>query len=189
MTATDPPDSQGDESPLRKAAALGDSAAMWQLAHALRDDVEGAHWQRRALEATYPRATAPGISVSSDLFPLAYDGKPWRGARWSVQVVSQDLRAVTALQRASERFMYAAEDGRELTEEEMDQNNLSMPALATASWVSPVRSDDDGDPYVTLDLDTLVAPLLARTLIEIVIDELVRAGVEQAHVQSPPLRR
>jgi hypothetical protein len=179
------------------AAARGPFDLFWRIADYYcldardPDREEARTWWMRALSLAYPRWDAPRIRISRFLFaPIVIDGRAGYGMDFGVVVRSADPeRAAAALSAAAERFSVTTADGRELPDRRDVDAGVETSddwTSYTPNWISDVILDQRG-PSLTIDCKDIVAPGMARTMIEILIHELLRAGVSEALVTSPQL--
>ncbi|MDI1462948.1 hypothetical protein QEZ54_18380 [Catellatospora sp. KI3] len=162
-----------------RAAQLGGPDAAWWIAHAYAYAFDGRsrQWLRRAVGT---ESDPDGIAVDHGTLAIVLDHGYPTHQRWRVRVRSDDrARAVAALTAACARVMCVAEDGREFGPDEDlpvldgDGHELYTPNHAAV--------DDTGAvPELHLDCKDGVMPLLARTVIRIVAQELRAAGLPWA---------
>ena len=151
-----------------------------------------AGWMMRSLRLEFPRVDAPRIRVSGELFaPIVLNDCAGYGHDTSVQVASrQSEEATRALERASARFGRVTLDGREFaTDVELE---AAAPAgedgwdvYYTPNFVSGV-THEQGHPSLRMDWKDNMAPTMARTMIHILIDELINGGVSSAIIRPRP---
>jgi hypothetical protein len=89
-------------------------------------------------------------------------------------------RAAVALGYAAERFMFASERG-EFTREEMENDDGDW---YTPSYVSEVRLSREG-AWCYVDCKGEIPPSLRCTLLLILVEELVCAGITNCRIESP----
>jgi hypothetical protein len=168
----------------------GDDAERWWRRSAEcadRADGAGAEMMRRAVAAEFP---PPGgrVRVDPATFALVVDGFGYLSHQdFSVQVVAGD-GAAAALAAAAARFMAVGADGAEYrTDEERWAAEAadSEGRFYTPNFVSPVQPHPDG-PWLWLDCKDATMPLMARTMLRILVQELHRAGVGDALVRPAP---
>ncbi|MCZ7438770.1 hypothetical protein O7598_20325 [Micromonospora sp. WMMC241] len=133
-------------------------------------------WMRRAITAEWAGCeftVDPGVFGVYD-----YHGTgDVTGQAFEVQVSAEPAEAArTALEAAALRFPLVNEIGVEC--EEYDDE------LYTPNYVSDVR-DDVAGPWLGMDCKDGVMPLMARTDIRIVVEELRRAGATSGRIFSP----
>ncbi len=156
---------------------------LWRAADACAADdadlVQASFWMRRAVAA---ESDPDGITVDPGTLCVVVDGDHADHQRWEIAVASDDpARAVAALTAAEDRLMLVLEDGRELSEEEADD------VLGETDLYSPnYAAVDDTVPRVWMDCKGAIMPLLARTALRIVAEELRTAGLPRAHLFTPP---
>jgi hypothetical protein len=166
------------------AAAAGSPDMYWRITEEQNENgyaTKARAWMRRAIRAEYPPQANGGIQVDPSTFGIRLDGDGFLlGQDFSAQVVSPDSqRAITALAAASRRFMYVTGDGRESTPDDPaggDWRNY------TPNYVSDPQDHPDG-PTIECDCKDGVMPLMARTMIRILVEELRTAGVDHAQIR------
>jgi hypothetical protein len=166
------------------AAAAGSPDMYWRITEEQNENgyaTKARAWMRRAIRAEYPPQANGGIQVDPSTFAIRLDGDGFLlGQDFSAQVVSADpQRAITALAAASQRFMYVTGDGRESTPDDPaggDWRNY------TPNYVSDPQEHPDG-PTIECDCKDGVMPLMARTMIRILVEELRTAGVDHAQIR------
>ncbi|WP_432573371.1 hypothetical protein [Kineococcus sp. SYSU DK005] len=130
----------------------------------------------------------PVVEVDPALFganPRDLDGDT-QDTSLQVRVSSdQAERAAHALASVVPRFYFVVEDGRELSEEEMERNYLLPRPLESPGWVSDVYRHPDG-PYVVIDNNGYMEPEAGRTTAGLVVEALRRAGVTGARLTPAP---
>jgi hypothetical protein len=175
------------------AVKRGGSAWAWLATDAYRQDPMWYRaWMARAIGLDYPRPEAPGIQIAPHTIEPV-DASDWDMSPVSAcfQVAETSDAVVLALGRAAPRLTRIDERGREYAsdEEAMDvlygENAPRRPdgeALFTTGWASDPLLDDPRGPYLLTNTPDHVFGPMARTMIRIVVDELVDAGVTEAHV-------
>jgi len=175
------------------AVALGGSTWAWLATDAyIQDPLRYREWMARAIGAEYPRPEAPGIHVAPDTVePI--DASDWDMSPISAcfQVAETTDAVLTALGAASARLGRVDERGREYASDEELIELVHGPgtprrpdgeALLTSGWAGDPGLDDPRGPYVLTDTNGGMWGPMARTLIRIVVDELLDAGVTDAHI-------
>jgi hypothetical protein len=176
-----------------RAIELGGSVWAWLATEAYDQDP---HLYRaaiaRAITTDYPRPDAPGIQVAPDTIgPLDDDDWHMSPVAASFQVRNTSDAVQRALARATDRLGLVDERGREYaSDEEFDQivNAPDGPRrpdgdlLFTVEWTGLEDDDPDGGPYILTSVPDLVSGPMMRTMIRIVVDELIDAGITQAHL-------
>lgn len=165
------------------AAAASTPDMYWQIAQEHNENGYATNtraWMRRAIRAEYP-PHADGIQVDPATFGIRLDDDGvLLGQDFSAQVVSPaPAKTVTALAAASRRFMYVTGDGREIPADDPiggDWRNY------TPNYVSDPQDHPDG-PAIECDCNDGVMPLMARTMIRILVEELHTAGVDRAQIR------
>ncbi|MFD0742040.1 hypothetical protein ACFQ1L_09275 [Phytohabitans flavus] len=140
----------------------------------------------RAIAAEYP-LRAGGVGVDPSTFAITLDERGvLLGQDFSVQVVSTDPEtAKVALAAAGKRFMLVTADGREYSTED----ELWQRVKADDSWrtYSPNNVSDPQDhpagPRIYCDCKDGVMPLMAATMIRILVQQLRAAGIDQAQIR------
>lgn len=176
-----------------RAVSLGGGTWAWLATDAYCDDpVRYPRWMARAIDAEYPRPDAPGVHVAPDTI------RPIYASDWDMAPVAASFRVaeatdavVAALGKASPRLTRVDERGREYASDEelMDAVHGEAAPLRpdgearyTTGWTSDPLHDDAGGAYLlTKGRDRVWGPM-ARTMIRIVVDELLDAGVTEAHL-------
>nr|BEK71528.1 hypothetical protein KPHV_87550 [Kitasatospora purpeofusca] len=163
-----------------RAAALGGPDMAWRIAAATQwIPTQAGHWMSQAVLTT---GEPGGITVDPGLLRISGgdDGDPLV-QHWEIAVRSaQHDTALTALTAARHRLWAVLEDGTELPPDEaedlIDDTDLYSPNyVATKPDV----------PSVWLDCKGAVLPLMARTVLRIVTEELKNAGIHQAVLFTP----
>jgi hypothetical protein len=179
----------------KHAVRLGSPDVVWTIAeHYWTDGWEHSPgrlklWMERAIDLTYPRRDAPRIFVRNAVFaPILVDGQAGYGMNSSLLVASQQPEhAAGALESATLRFVRVLEDGREFDSdfELASAQEQAGRDLYTISGTGSVQVSEDG-PFVIMDFDSNQYPRMARTMIDILIEELVRAAIEHASIRPAP---
>jgi hypothetical protein len=148
-------------------------------------------WMRYAIATEYPDQPG-GIVVDPNLFALVVD---YRGIvlcqDFGVQVASADNdRAERALAAAATRFMLVTADGRELADEDeldrlLEEGGDQDPNNYTPNFVSGPRPATAG-PTMYCDCKDGTMPLMARTMIRILVEEVRAAGLDTAEIRPEP---
>lgn len=124
--------------------------------------------------------TEPEIHVEATLFGPIPGVDPHLSKDATILIESsQPEKAAQALARAAAIFPKVAEDGQIFTNEQFWENAMSPRPLYTPSYVSPVYRSERG-PFVLIDANAYVPSGMARTMIRLVSDELISAGVTEA---------
>jgi hypothetical protein len=141
-------------------------------------------WMHRAVRFEYPD-DPDGLTVDPRTFALRFDDTGVRiGQDFSVQVSSADPAAArAALAAAAARFAVVAADGREFADG--DELVAEDPHLYTPNSVSDPEDHADG-PWIYCDCKDGTMPLMARTMLRIVVEELRAAGVTNAQLRPGP---
>ncbi|HST86005.1 MAG TPA: hypothetical protein VLL08_29975 [Kineosporiaceae bacterium] len=177
-----------------KAIQFGGSAWAWRAADEyyyqdVTDRVR--HWMARAIELDFPLPSAPGITVAPNTMePVGdFSGITWGGAAFHIW--SEDIEAVSvALSAAADRLILVDENGHEWPTSDALSDHLASPdapfdrfgnPLSTPRYVSPPRPYKNG-LYITLDTNSDMWGPMARTLVLVLIEELVSAGVSEARI-------
>jgi hypothetical protein len=150
-----------------------------------------AWWLRRAWEVQYPAGSGP-VGVDARCMPIRFDERGVHlGQDFGVQVVSPEYdRAAAALAEAANRFSMVTADGREFTSEDELHQALSGEGsydwrTYTPNYVSDVERHPDG-PWIWVDCKDGVMPLMARTMVRILVEELGTAGVGAGRIGPAP---
>ncbi|WP_432572285.1 hypothetical protein [Kineococcus sp. SYSU DK005] len=94
-------------------------------------------------------------------------------------------RAAHALAMVVPRLYHVVEDGRELTDEEMDRNNALPRPLDNPSWVGPIYRHPDG-PFIVIDNNGHMTPEAGHTTAGIVAKALREAGIARGRLAPAP---
>ncbi|MCI4066610.1 hypothetical protein MRQ36_30255 [Micromonospora sp. R77] len=153
-----------------------------------RLDRAGARLMRRAIELEFPSSV--GLRVDPAAFGLVVDAYGYLGHQdFSVQVATAEgVAAAAALSVAATRFLSVGWDGQEyLTDEEgrAAESADTESRFYTPNFVSAVQPHPDG-PWLWLDCKDGAMPLMARTMIRILLQELRRAGVAEGVIRPAP---
>ncbi|MFG1811568.1 hypothetical protein [Streptomyces sp. NPDC049040] len=110
-----------------------------------------------------------GIEIDPAVFAENEDGY----ASESVIIIgsSDPGAAEDALLRAGRRFTHVAEDGREISSEELDTTDLYTP-----NYVSDIHHSPRG-PWVYVDCKSFISPPMRVRMLAVLVEELERAGV------------
>jgi hypothetical protein len=169
-------------------ARNGDRTTVWQAAEAYARVADGgaARWMA---EGAASLSDPDGIVVDPLTLPIhieEYDEDRWIAADqdWRIAVHCDDpARAITALNAAAPRLYRVADDGSVQTD---------LPAALTGppgpSYTPNFVAVDEDIPLIWLDCKGVVFPLMARTVLEIVIEELRAAGITRAELTTPTTR-
>ncbi|QCX26192.1 hypothetical protein FC770_02175 [Nocardioides jishulii] len=120
----------------------------------------------------------PGIVIDADVYG---------DAEWSSHeriVVTADAPRevlVAALEKAAYRMTFVGDNGR-VYEDVVD---AEMEDVYTPDWFSEVKVDERGDAGFYIDCNGAIEDPMAARFKEILVEELVRAGIERAHVRVP----
>jgi hypothetical protein len=126
------------------------------------------------------------IRIAEDLFGPMPSVDPRDATDETLLVESAEPeRAARALARAAALFLYVAYGGELLTPEQADANDLSPDPLYTPSHVTPVYRGERG-PFVIIDANGHIDEGMGRTMIRLVTEELVAAGIESALICPAP---
>jgi hypothetical protein len=149
------------------------------------------HWMARAIELDFPLPSAPGITVAPNTMePVGgCSGISWGGAAFLIG--SKDIEAVSvALSAAADRLILVDQNGYEWPTSEALNDHVGGPdepfdrlgnPLFTPKYVMPPRPHKDG-LYITLDTKSQMWGPMARTMLQVLIEELVSAGVSEARI-------
>lgn len=161
----------------------GDPTTVWHAAtaYALQIDGRAARWMA---EGAASLSDPDGIVVDRQTLPIVieeYDEDRWVASYqdWRIAVrCDTPERAVAALHAATHRLLYVTDDGG-VAADDTEPGSRFTPNF--------VAVDEDGPdaPLVWLDCESVVIPLMARAVIEIVIEELRAAGITRAELSTP----
>ncbi|MFB8290669.1 hypothetical protein [Kitasatospora purpeofusca] len=155
---------------------------LWRVAdaYARAYSAQAAPWTSRAVTSM---STDAGLMVHPGTLRIITDHGICEQQLWAVEVRSSETdrpAVVTALTAALPRLMRVTDGGQELTVQEMDD------ALSTGvAFYSPNHAAVDAGgtaPRVWLDCKDAVAPVMARAVLHVVIDELNAAGITRAEL-------
>lgn len=175
-----PVDDEAAADLFERAASDSGGDMLWRVAdaYARAYSARAALWTRRAVTSM---STEGGLVVHPGTLRIIADHGICEQQLWEVEVRSSDTDSpavVTALTTALPRLMRITDSGKEFTEQEMDH------ALSTGvTFYSPNYAAVDADgaaPRVWLDCKDSVAPMMARAVLQVVIDELSAAGITRA---------
>jgi hypothetical protein len=76
-------------------------------------------------------------------------------------------------------------EGRELADDELDQQGAYGDHRYTPNYVSGPEPAEEG-PTMWCDCKDNVMPLMARTMIRVLIEEAQAAGLDNAHIRPKP---
>lgn len=162
----------------------GDRTTVWRAADAYAQQADGraARWMA---EGAVSLSDPNGIVVDHLTLPIfldEYDEDRWAAHHqdWRIAVHCDDLaRAVIALHAAEPRLMDVADNG----------SIVPDPSLLTGppgpEYTPNYVAVDEDVPLIWLDCKSGVYPLMARTVLEIVIEELRAAGITRAELTTP----
>ncbi|WP_037909297.1 hypothetical protein [Actinacidiphila yeochonensis] len=166
-------------------ARNGDRTTVWYAAEAYAQKADGraARWMA---EGAASLSDPDGIVVDHLTLPILvmeYDVDRWTTCDqdWRIAVHCDDpARATVALNAAEPRLYLVANDGS------VQPDGIAGLTGPPGPWYTPnhVAVDEDA-PLIRLDCKSGVFPLMARTVLEIVIEELRAAGVTQARLTTP----
>ena len=148
-----------------------------------------AQWMTRAIALDFPLPAVPGITVDANTFAPIGDqgGITWAGAQFQIQ--SDRVPAVmTALTAARERLNRVDQNGHEWPTggafwdavDTTPHDRFGNPLYAP-SYVGPPNPHPDG-PYLTIDTDSTMWGPMARTMLQVLIEELTAVGVTEARI-------
>lgn len=167
----------------------GDRTTVWHAAEAYAQEADGraARWMA---EGAASLSDPDGIVVDHLTLPIRsmeYDTDRWIADHqdWRIAVQCADpARAIGALHAAEPRLYRVANDG---------SMQPDIPCGLTGPpgpWYTPNGvSVDEGSPLIWLDCKGGVFPLMARTVLEIVIEELLAAGITRAELTTPAVEK
>lgn len=166
-------------------ARNGDRATVWRAAEAYAREADGgaARWMA---EGAASLSDPDGIVVDHLTLPIhimEYDVDRWIADRqdWRIAVHCVDrARAIAALNAAQPRLCLVADDGS------VQPDSATALTGPPGPWYTPNHVGVDEDAcLIWLDCKSGVFPLMARTVLEIVIEELRAAGVSRAELTTP----
>lgn len=123
-------------------------------------------------------------SYDIDRYTFDTDASPDRYGEVVVVVGSQSAEITSALQAASARFMMVDELGHESTNEVPATEGEDGLWLYSPNYVSDVTAEYGGLSFY-VDCKGEIAPPMRDRFLEILVEELTRAGVTSARVFSP----
>ncbi|WP_328913407.1 MULTISPECIES: hypothetical protein [unclassified Streptomyces] len=169
-------------------ARNGDRATVWHAAEAYAQEADGgaARWMA---EGAASLSDPDGIVVDHLTLPILimeYDVDRWIADHqdWRIAVHCDDpARAIVALNAAKPRLYLVANDGSVQPDITVGLTGPPGP------WYTPnyVAVDEDA-PLIWLDCKGDVFPLMARTVLEIVIEELRAVGITRAELTTPKIQ-
>ncbi|MGQ4379728.1 hypothetical protein ACN6K9_002898 [Streptomyces sp. SAS_267] len=143
---------------------------------------EAASWMRRAVVT---ESEPGGVTVGPEALGILGGNGDALVQNWEIVVESDEpARAVAALTAAEPRLMRVFEDGRELSPEEAED----LWDEAFPPYSPNYAAVDATVPRIWMDCKDGIYPHMARTALRIVMDELRKAGVRQAHLFSRSYR-
>ena len=161
-----------------KGAAAGALVAAVAVAGSLATTAPG----ERAAAGDLPPVDR-GIAVSPDLFAERTGGASNRSA---IVLGPHADRAAAALERAGERFLTVTDSGAELGRHApppAGSEAADADPPSTPSFVSPVVRAPRG-PWLFVDAGGTISPEMRRRFIEILVEELEAAGVQEARLET-----
>ncbi|MBS2551516.1 hypothetical protein KGQ19_32075 [Catenulispora sp. NL8] len=165
-------------------ARNSDRTAVWRAADAYAQVADGraARWMA---EGAASLSDPDGIVVDRLTLPIMiqeYDADRWIAHHqdWRIAVHCDDpARALLALHAARARLPFVADDGSTVS----DPTQVTGPP---GPWYTPNSVFVEPDvPLIWLDCKSGVFPLMARTVLEIVIEELRGIGITRAELSTP----
>lgn len=166
-------------------ARNGDPTTAWYAADAYAQEGDGAAARWMAVAAA-SLGDPDGIVVDPMTLPIhidEYDVDRWIVTHqdWQIAVRCDDpARAIAALKAAERRLGSVANDG---SVQPAGIYGLTGPP---GPWYTPNCVVAEGDvPLIWLDCKDGVFPLMARTILEIIIEELRTAGITRAELSTP----
>ncbi|WP_329180355.1 hypothetical protein [Streptomyces sp. NBC_01477] len=163
----------------------GDRATVWHAAEAYAQEADGgaARWMA---EGAASLSDPDGIVVDHltlPIFIMEYDDDRWTTERqdWRIAVHCDDpARAIVALNAARPRLLLVADDGS------VQPDGAAGLTGPPGPWYTPnYVAVAEGTPLIWLDCKDGVFPLMARTVLEIVIEELRAVGITRAELTTP----
>ena len=171
------------------AVELGGVDMMWRVSaehNEWGDDRLAAWWMRHAIAHEYWKHPS-GITVDPNVFALIFDDLGTTvGQDFGVRVVAADGGLLeAALDAAARRFALVTADGREIEDHEtlerlLDDGGDLDPRDYTPNHVMATNATI----YCDCKDDTM--PLMARTMIRILVEELDAAGIVGAELKPIP---
>lgn len=162
-----------ENAPVDMAWRIADEYCRWG------DPRQANKWMRYAIATEY-RVRPGGVAVDPGTYAVVIDHRGSAvGQDFGVQVVSaDDDRATAALTAAARRFARVTADGRELPADSNGNGNRdSTPASVSAPEPAP------GGPTLSCDCGDALVPLMARTMIAILAEEIRAAGLDSAEIR------
>lgn len=161
-----------ENAPVDMAWRIADEYCRWG------DPRQANKWLRYAIATEY-RVRPGGVAVDPGTYALVIDHRGNAlGQDFGVQVVSaDDDRATAALTAAARRFTTVTADGRELAG---NGNRDATPASVSDPEPAP------GGPTLSCDCGDALVPLMARTMISILAEELRAAGLDSVEIRPRP---
>jgi hypothetical protein len=179
-----------------KAIEFGGSSWAWlAVDEYMYKDVNDrfAQWMTRAIELDFPLPSAPGITVAPDTMEPTGDWSGITCASAAFQIVSENPQAAsTALAVAADRLSWVDQNGHEWSTVDEFYDVAGDPdgpldrngnALYCPDWASEPYPHRIG-PFIMLHTTCQMWGPMARTMLCILIEELVKAGVTEARIIS-----
>lgn len=162
-----------EHAPVDMAWRIADEYVQWG------DPRQANKWIRYAIASEY-RMRPGGVSVDPGLFAVVIDHRGHAvGQDFGVQVCAEPDRAEAALRAAGRRFTHVTADGRELTD---DAERTMAPGDRRPASVSEPQAAPGG-PTVWCDCGNGIHPLMARTMTQILVEEIRATGVDHAEIR------
>ena len=175
-------DDQATVSWLERAAELGGPPMMWRIAAvaAMHSYDIANRWQRAAIVAEWRDSV---VDVDEDAFHLI-DHDSWASQDFTVRVSGDPHDAVrAALIAAAPRLYCVGNDGIEYGDAEIALDSADY----NPNFVSDPTSNVEGDWEIWMDCKGEAYPLMAATMLQIIADELLKAGVSSPRIGSSRL--
>ncbi len=157
------------------AARFGGPAMLWRLADLVKGDSSGqpaARWQRQAIVAEWGGADVVVDQNTCRIFSIEPDA--YRTQEFGAHVRGEPGEAVrTALAAAAGRLMCVGDDGVEYPDAEAAVDDAGY----SPNYISVPQEHPGGGWQFWMDCKGEVYPLMAATMLRILVDELRAAGV------------
>lgn len=165
---------------MRLAARFGGAAMLWRLADLVKGDSSGeaaARWQRQAIAAEWG---AEAVAVDEDTFRIfSMTSDSYRTQEFGAHVCGvPDDGVRSALNAAVRRLGCVGDDGTEYS----DGDEALDCADYNPNYVSAPEEHPGGGWQFWMDCQGEVYPLMAATLLRILVEELRRAGVTTVRI-------
>lgn len=187
----EPADVEFAEAWFIRAVLLESERMLWRVVEEYASwgsDSDIRRWFSRAMGLTF-NASGDGLRVHPALFEIRVN--EWGhgiGQDFSVQICSADAElAMAALGEAAWHFSLVGEDGcRYEDDDEVAEASIAQGRdIYTPNYVGEPERHADG-PTLRIDCKDGVMPAMARTMTEILFEELRAVGLTEAELRPAP---